>query len=488
MPELQTTNRVALAKAREATFGVIPTNPAFKARRQTSSSLAANPKTVVSNEIRADRQVRDLILVSQEAGGDIGGEIAFNVPDDDFEEVLQGTWSNNPAITVVTADTEISDVSATTLTVAAGGAAFVTGMLALLSDFPTVGNNKVARVTSSTATTIVFPAATFTVETAPIPVGAAVRVVGFAGAAGDLAATGTGLTSTALDFTMLGLSVGEWLRIGGADAASQFATATDNGLCRVSAVTAHALTFDVMPAGWAADAGTGKLIEVYTGDFLVNGSTKRSNTFERQYLDHSPVTYEYLTGQTADQMKVSLQAQQIATYSMTYVGKAASVPGARAAGATDVAAPNTDVMNTSSNVGRVGFGGSEVTGPNFVMAAEIDINNNLRRQNAIGAIGAVGTGNGEFSVTGTLNTYFGDPSIYQAVINNTTTSFDFRVGRADGNRSTYLFDLPRLKLSGGSPEVSGKNQDVMINAGFQAYRHPTLGYTISIGRFWYLPS
>lgn len=488
MAELQNTNQVALAKVRETTFGVIPTSPAFTARRQTSSGLAANPKTVVSNEIRSDRQVRDLILVSQEAGGDVGGELAFNVPDDDFEEVLQGTWSNNPSITVVTSDTEISDLTTTTLTVAAGGAAFVAGMLGLLSGFPTAGNNKVGRVASSTSTTIVFPASTFTAESGPIPVGASVRVVGFAGASGDLVAAASGLTSTVLDFTTLGLAAGEWVRLGGASAGSQFATAACNGWARVSAVAAHALTFDVLPTGWTTDSGTGKTIEVYTGDFLVNGSTKRSNTFERQYLTHSPVTYEYLTGQTPDQMKLTLATQAIATYSMTYMGKAGQVQTSRVSGATDIPAPSTDVLNTSSNVGRIGFNGTEVTGPNYIMSAEIDINNNLRRQNAIGSIGAVGTGNGEFSVTGTLDTYFGDPSIYQAVINNTATSCDFRVGRADGNRSTYVFDLPRIKLSGGSPEVGGKNQDVSIKATFQAYRHPTLGYTISIGRFWYLPS
>jgi hypothetical protein len=111
MPVLQSTNRVKLSKTREATFGVTPANPAFKAVRETSSSLAANPKTVISLEIRPDRQVTDLVLVDEDAGGDVAGEIAFGVADDDFEEAMQGTWSNNPSVTVVTADTEISNVS-----------------------------------------------------------------------------------------------------------------------------------------------------------------------------------------------------------------------------------------------------------------------------------------------------------------------------------------------------------------------------------------
>ncbi|GIQ73189.1 phage tail tube protein [Bradyrhizobium sp. RD5-C2] len=495
MTDLQSTNRVALAKVREAAFGVIPANPAFKQIRQTSSGLNANPKTVTTNEIRGDRQVTDLILVGEEAGGAVGGELAFGVADDDLEEALQGTWSNNPAIVVATLDTEISDVSATTLTVAAGGAAFVAGMLTLLQGFTTPANNRLARVNASTAGTIVYPAATFTAEGAQIPVGASVRQVGFEGAAGDLAAVtvgGNGLTSAALDLTTFGLSPGEWVRLGDGDNAgfSFTGTAVNNDFCRISAVAAHKISFDRVPAGWAADAGAGVTLRVFSGDFLVNGSTKRSNTIERQYLDHTPVTYEYLRGMTLNTLQVEGKVQAVATYTKNYIGRDAYLPSpmARATGATDVAAPTYDVLNTSSNVGRIGFDGSTITGPNFVLGASFTINNNIRAQQAIGSIGAVGTGNGEFSVSGSLQTYFGDPSIYRKIVNNTLTSFDMRVGRSDGNRESILFDFPSIKLGSGSPSVSGKNQDVTIDGGFTAIRDASLGFTMSVGRFWYLPS
>lgn len=494
MPDLQSTNRVALAKVREVTFGVIPTNPAFKAVRQTSSSLAANPQTKISNEIRADRQVSDLILVGEEAGGNVGGELAFGVADDDFEEALQGTWSNSPSITVVTSDIEISDVSATAITVAAGGAAFLAGMLTLTQGLPTAANNKLARVSSSTATAITYPAATYSAD-AVIPVGASVRQVGFEGASGDFAAVtagGNALTCTAGDFTTFGMVAGEWVKIGDGDNAncSFSGTAANNGFCRVSAVAAKRLSFDRVPTGWTADAGAAKTIRVFTGDFLTNGSTKRSNTIERQYLDHSPVTYEYLRGMTLNTLAIEAKQQDIATYTKNYIGCDAYLPSpmARVSGSTDVAAPTYGVLNTSTNVGRLGFDGSVITGPNYVLQATININNNLRAQKAIGSIGAVGIGNGEFTVSGSLQTYFGDPSIYQKIVNNTLTSYDQRVGRSDGNREAIVMDLPAIKMAGGSPAVSGKNQDVVIDGTFTAIRHATLGYTMSVGRFWYLPT
>jgi Phage tail tube protein len=228
---------------------------------------------------------------------------------------------------------------------------------------------------------------------------------------------------------------------------------------------------------------------VFSGDFLISASTKRSNTIERQYLDHSPVTFEYLRGMTLNTLAIDAEAQAIATYTKNYIGRDAFLPNpmARLSGATDIAASTFGVLNTSSNVVRIGFDGSTIVSPNFVLGASININNNIRAQQAVGSIGAVGTGNGEFTVTGSLQTYFGDPSIYQKIINNTLTSFDMRLGRSDGNRESLLFDFPSIKFSGGSPSVSAKNTDVMIDAGFQAIMHATLGYTVSIGRFWYQP-
>lgn len=484
MVDLQSTNRVKISKVRETTFGVTPATPAFKTIRQVSSSLAVNPQTVVSNEIRSDRQVSDLILVGLQAGGDVAGEMSFQTMDDDLEEAAQGTWANNPLITVVTPGVEISALSTTTATVASGGAAFKAQMIALLTGFPTASNNIAAAVSSSTATTVVFPASTFTAETATIPAGATLRVVGFQGASGDIAAVtagGNGLTSVVLDFTTMGLVAGQWAQPAG------FATAADNDFCRISAITAHKISFDRVPSGWVADAGTAVVIKVYASDFLINGSTKRSNTIERQYLDHSPVTYEYLRGQTLDKFAVNAPAEKVATHTKSYIGSDGVVQTTRFTGATDIAAANNDVLNTASNVGRLGFDGVNVTGPNYVMSATFSLNNNLRRQIAVGYLAAVGIGNGEFNASGTFQLYFGDKTVLDKVMNNTLTSWDFRVGRTDSNNESLVFDFPSIKLSSGSPSVSGKNADVMISPNWQAIRHATLGYTVSVSRFWYLP-
>lgn len=478
------TNRATLGFVAEVTKGTTPTSPAINALRNTSNTLAFTPTRVTSNEIRADRQVTDQILTDLAAAGNVGIELSFAAFDDFIEAALQGTWASKPSITVVTSDTEISDVSTTTLTVASGGASFKAGHLTLLSNFSTPADNGLFRVSSSSGTTIVYPASSFTTQ-GTVNVGAAVRVVGFMGASGDLTATATGLGSTSLDFTTLGLNVGEWVKIGGDATIDKFATASCNGWARISAIAATALTFDVLPVGWSTDSGTSQTIQVFTGDFVKNGTTQRAFSFERQQQDITAPSYELFKGMQIDAMSLSFKSASIITGSFDATGLSATAGTSRASGATDVAAPAYPVLNAASNVGELFEGGAPVSA-SFIEQIDIDLKNNLARETGVGTLGAINVRDGEIGISGTLSAYFGDLEFLSKVLNDTPTSIMVRTGRSDGNRESLLFDIPQVKLSGTAP-VSAKNASRMFSGSYDAYRHPTQGYTIAAGRFWCLP-
>lgn len=487
------TNRVAVGYVAEVTKGTTPASPAIKALRVTSSGLVANPTRVTSSEIRSDRQVTDQILTKLDPGGPVGIEMSFSSHDDMIEAAFQGTWTKKPSITVATIDTEISDISATTATVVTPlGTPFKVGMLVFTSGFTTAANNGIIpRVSSSTATTIVFPGATFTAEGAAIPVGAKLQVVGFAGASADITATATGLGSTLLDFTTLGLNAGEWVKIGGDTAGSQFATAANNTWARISgaagAITATALTFDILPASWGVDAGTGKTIQVFAGDYIKNGTTQRSFTFEVQQQDLASPSYEYFLGQQVTQYSLSLKAAAVITGTITLNGQGTPTASTtRAASATDVAAPTYGVLNAASNVGRLMMNGAVVGTPSYIMELGFDLNNNLADQGAINNIAPVGVRNGEIGLTGAISAYFGDLTMLSAVLADSDTSIMFRAGRSDGNRESLLFDVPAVKLTGTAP-VTAKNTDRMFTGTYAAKRHSVLNYTVAGMRYWYLP-
>jgi hypothetical protein len=492
VPSTNQTKQGYVRKA-AANYGVKPTNPAWKEMQNGTFGLKSTPTRGRSNDRRSDGQAGGTFLLDQQVAGTISTELKYKHLDEIFEAVFRGIWLNQPVIQVATIDTEISDVAATTLTVSAGGAAFKAGHLTLSRGFPTAGNNKLARVTSSTGTSIVYPAATYAAESDPIPVGASVRVVGFQGASGDLVATTTGgnaITSTALDFTTLGNGVGpgRWVLIGGAALGDKFATAACNGWARISAVAAGRLSFDVVPPGFAADAGTGKTLQVFTGDFLINGTTIYAFDWEGQQNGVAAAMYEYFYDTTFNGMTLTIGGGKEITVSFDLIGNQADPIGTvRYTGSSDVAPPTFGTMTATTNVGDLTEGGVTLMGGvNCMSSGSIKISNNISREPVVGPLGASAVNVGEFMVSGNVDTYLADPSIMSKGINNTLSSFTTFTGNNAGDKEGYRWDVPAMRITPES-EVSGKNQARKVSGPYEAEPHATLGYTASLGRFWYRP-
>jgi hypothetical protein len=478
-----------------ANIGVKPTNPAWKELLNGTFGLKATPARGRTNDRRSDGQAGPTFMTDLQNAGSVATELKFKHLDDFLEAVYKGVWATQPLIQVATLDTEISDVAATTLTVSVGGAAFKAGHLTVLRGFPTAANNRLARVTSSTGTSIVYPASTFTAEAGQIPVGASVRVVGFQGASGDLAATTTGgnaLTSTLLDFTTLGNGVqgGAWVLVGGSATSDKFATAASNGWARIAqgGVAAGRLSFDVVPPGFAADTGTGKTLAVFTGDFLKNGTTLYAFDFESQQQDIAAPAYEYFYDDLCNAMTMSIGGGKEITISFDFIGNLADPIGTtRYPGSTDVAAPPYGTMTATTNVGDLTENGITLMGGvNCMSAGSIKVTNNVNREAVVGPLGSAALNIGEFMGSGNIDTYLADISIMAKGINNTLTSFTTFTGNNSGDKEGYRWDMPAIRLTPDS-EVPGKNQARKVSGPYEAEPHPTLGYTASIGRFWYTP-
>jgi hypothetical protein len=288
-----TSNRVQLTMVREATPGVTPNTPRMRTVRFTSEGLVFDPEYTDSDELRSDRNVIDPIKIFQAASGPIGGELSY--PDDNsplseiIRSALYNPWVNTPVFDNDTvADSVVTDAGtvANTYAVAAGGAAVKANHLVRATGFTNAPNNQIFPVVSSTGTTIVGAALGLTAEAVP-PGTARLKVIGFAGASGDITAGASGLLSTALDFTTLGLVVGQWIKPDSTTAAFGFATSALNVWIRVKSIAAHALVCDNLPSGWGVDAGTGKTIRCYFGDTIKNGVTQSTHTYEKGFLDQA---------------------------------------------------------------------------------------------------------------------------------------------------------------------------------------------------------
>jgi hypothetical protein len=493
------TNRVGLRFFRSSQrTAPIPGGPfnLDQLRFTGTPNLAFVPTTIVSEEIRPDRQISDLILVGAEAGGDTGIELSFRA----FDQLITGAMFNLFTETVRKLGTgEITAFGAGTIDVDVGGD-FIIGQVVRLSDLLTgdVGdgifeitgiavNTLTVNPLAGTATTAVLGTETADADTL-------LEVTGFAAqGTGDISVVVGGgdavfsFPAGALDDAMgtgIPIAIGAWMKM------ADFATVGNNVWFRIREVdlTADTVTTEAQ-TGMATDAaGTENVIAFY-GARVENGAQAISAhqfAVERRFEDHSPITRELFLGMALNNFNITLAPQAIEVGSLTWFGFNSAVsnnsptyPELYANIPLDVAAPQFDVYNTSSDIGRLGRGVDPIdaAGVNFVLEATIEINNNLRRQPAVGVFGAAGIGVGELSVTGTLSTYFDNDEILQVILTNDETTLDLITQGGDGR--SMIFDLPRIKFSGGAPDVPGKNQDVTIPGTYQAILSPVFGYTMS---------
>lgn len=482
-------NRLRLTGVRQNSFGTTQGTPRMRTMRVTGESLSYKPEFTTSDEVRADRMNADPIKVGETSNGGINYELHYPVPSsllaENIASAMQANWVDTPTRdNDGTADSVITDIGTTANTIAfTTGAAFVVGHLVRTSGFATAGNNGLFPVTTGGATSLVSTGASFTAETAP-PAAARVKVVGFQGTTGDITAAAGGLASTTLNFTTLGLTPGQWVKIGGTGSAFRFATEALNSWTRITGVAANLLSLDNLPASWTTDSGTGKTIRVFVGDQIKNGTTLIGLTFERGFMGQGTPGYVVNESMAVNQWQQQVQAKQKITGSFDYMGLTGTVSTTSLDSVPDDApsVATYPIMAASANVGRIAENGVALTSPNWVRAASFSLNNNLRMIDAADSVTSVSIGSGECAVTVNLETYFGSLALYQKMLAGTVTNASYRVTKG---AQAMIYGWPRLTITDGSPNAGGKNQDVTLPLTLQASVDPLTNAHMILDRFEY---
>lgn len=274
------------------------------------------------------------------------------------------------------------------------------------------------------------------------------------------------VTSVATDIA--GIVVGQWIKTSG------FAAATNNGFFQVTAVATTSLT-----VGTALKKVTAGATVTLQARYIRNGTTENSFSIERNHTDLSNVHFIY-TGLVCNSMSLSLNAQNIATGSFDFVGKASTVSTSAMSSGTMVGANDNTAFNAISNVANLLENGVAIASC-LMQSFDFSLGNNVRGLTSIGFAGNCDIGVGQIDVTGTLNAYFKDTALYTKYINGTETSISFRLTDIDGN--SYIFTFPRIKFESDKQNAGSSNQDIVENIGWRAIRHLTYGCTIQIDKF-----
>lgn len=285
------------------------------------------------------------------------------------------------------------------------------------------------------------------------------------------AATLTAGAATSGSSIFTNLAKGQWVRISGSSNPAQ------NILVQVSKTvtpTATVLTFEGTPFTAMTGAG-GAAVKVNTFR-LTNGVTKPSFSIERKHADITQ--FFNFRGMCANKMSLSFSSGSIATGSFDFMGKDSVRAGTTQMG-TPTASLTYDIMNAVTGVGNLYENGVALTGTS-IKSLTLDVDNALRAQDAIGTLGAVGIGSGTITVSGTMEVYLADGTLYDKFVANTASSISWSAVDNAGNG--YVFQLPKIKFSDAKVTGGALNSDAMLSIPFTALMDPTTGKTIIIDR------
>jgi hypothetical protein len=210
---------------------------------------------------------------------------------------------------------------------------------------------------------------------------------------------------------------------------------------------------------------------VWFGDQIRNGITPTALTIERGYLGQTVPTYIVNTGMHVGQADFGIQNRQKVTSNMTFSGMGGGQSTTPLDASVDAASSN-QIMSAHVNVGRLAEGGSAVVSPNYARSITFTVNNNLRPIEDITDDAPVGINEGECTVSGNLETYFGSNATLAKFFNGTVTSLNARIQKSS---QAVVFQLPRVTLSGGGEvNATAKNTDVMATFEFSASKDTDL--------------
>lgn len=215
----------------------------------------------------------------------------------------------------------------------------------------------------------------------------------------------------------------------------------------------------------------------WSTNVLKNGVAAKSFTLEKTFENGATDNFHRFKGAQPNTLNLSLEANREVTGSFDFLAMTMESATTAISGATYTAATTTEVMNAADNVANLAITG--VSSPR-VTRMDLSITNNLRSKNAIGSKYAFGIGSGRFQVTGTLEAYFENTSLYDLFLTNVATDMSFDIGGVSSAK--YNFDMNKLKFTDGEVIAGGNDQDVMARMQFEAYYDGTDLSTLKITR------
>lgn len=279
------------------------------------------------------------------------------------------------------------------------------------------------------------------------------------------------LTQVAAALASQSWVVGQFIRVAGFDTAGTF-------WAEITSIAAG--TLGIRPMTDVASEAAGDSVTITPLNFVRNGVVRHSYTIQKAFTDLTTPEYLNFTGCVVDSLTMTIEAGSILGVEFGFIGTGAAMTETQFSGSSTTAANTNDVMNAVGNVAAIVFDGDPGASTIFFQSVEIELDNGVRGQDAVGTLGFVGVVPGRMSITGSVELYFEDSTLYDKFIAATTFSLTFMVADAAGNR--YIIQVPRAKYTSMEVVAGGLDEDVFLSAEFEGIINSAGTYQFQIAR------
>lgn len=209
------------------------------------------------------------------------------------------------------------------------------------------------------------------------------------------------------------------------------------------------------------DALEALLCGTWTDDVLKAGTTRRSFSVLRHFEDlgAGQKPYHLFTGVEYNTLKLAVSTEAIVKATLGVVGKGLELADSAPTGSTY--ADTTTTAGMDSFTGVLKEGGSVIA---IVTEIELTLENGIEPRFVIGSKETIRPSIGRSVATGQITAYFEGAALLEKFINETSSSLEFEL--TDGT-SKYTFKVPKLKYTGGQPDVQGEGP-ILLTMPFQA--------------------
>ena len=239
-------------------------------------------------------------------------------------------------------------------------------------------------------------------------------------------------------------------------------------------------TLGIKPLTDVASETAGDSVTITPLNYIRNGVTKKSFTLQKAFTDLDTVEYYNFTGAVVDTWELNLSTRSILTTSFNFIALNGAMTETQFSGATTPAANTNDVMNAVSNVSAITFDGDPGGVTYSFNGLNIQIANNVRGQEAVGTLGFIGVVGGRCEISGSLELYFENSSLYDKFVAATAFQLTFMVADGAGNR--YIVNIPRAKMTSAEIVAGGSDEDIFVSAEFDAILNTAGTYMIQVSR------